>query len=354
VVADEVIDIEYLNALSGTVDTAQYDSDTMVLPVWLDALESAGINVNSPRVHYGVAGWSPYSADPIDLVGINPNTGAYELTADLFTPGLKVQDVNGQPIYWETGGTSVQATRNQAVYTANGSKGLMLVHFHNTVGAKSEVLNVTDAPGATTTTLTPSATSVEVNKPVSLAVSVASATGTPTGSVTVVGSETGATLASGTLDATGKATLNFTPTSTGSVRMMAKYAGDASHAASSSSESVLTVTATPVTPVDPARKAQKFGFSLPKRIKLSGVTLITPANVKTNAGQSVKTSVTGKSTAAGQTRLYKVLRGKNGKVSVQTFGYRNLRLVVVQRASATKEYKAAKRRAAYVGGARLK
>ena len=350
VVADEVIDIEYLNALSGTVDTAQYDSDTMVLPVWLDALTSAGIDVNSPRVHYGVAGWSPYSADPIDLVGINPNTGAYELTADLFTPGLKVHDVNGQPIYWETGGTSVQATRNQAVYSANGSQGLMLVHFHNAVGAKSEVLGVTDAPGATTTTLQPSATSVEVNKPVSLAVAVTGTTGTPTGPVTVVAAETGATLASGTLDATGKATLNFTPSSTGTVRMLAKYAGDASHSASSSAESALTVTATPVGPTP--KKQQRFAASLPRRIKLQGLTLITPANARTNADQPVKTRVSGRPTAAGQTRLFTVVRGKNGKVSVRTYGHRGLRLEIVQKAPATDAYTKFKRQAVYVNGQR--
>ena len=346
--ADREVDLQYLNALSGTVDTAMYDSDVLVMPVLLSKLK--GINPGNPRIDYGVYGWSLTAPFPVDAVGVD-SSGDLKLSMNTEQAGLQAVDANNQPLYPETRGTTLDVTRNPAVYEANDSKGLLLVHFHNAVGAKTEVLDVTTAAAATTTTLVPDATSVEVNKSVSLAVTVAAATGTPAGQVSVVAAETGATLASGTLDSAGKSTLSFTPTATGSVRMLARYAGDAEHAASASAESVLTVTATPVAPAPTPKQRQTVAVSLPRRVKVSGRTLITPGNTRTNAGQLVATRVSGR-TPTGQPKAYRVIRGKNGRVVVRTFGNRNLRLVIVQRASATQAYTAFERRVVYVGGQR--
>ncbi len=366
----DVVDEQYLNGLSGTVDTAIYDSDVVIMP--LGFLNLDGVDPANPRIDYGVLGWSYTTATAIDAVGMNPGTAAPELSVELGRPGLKAVDANNQPIYMETGNTVLDVTRDPAVYQANKSQGLMLVHLHNAVGDKSEVLDVKVAPaaaGATTTTLQPGASSVEVNTPVSLPVAVTGTGGTPTGEVRVVAAETGAVLASGALGADGRATLSYTPGTVGTVRMVARYVGDAGNAASSSTESVLTVTAaaspapttptttptptptpTPTAPV--AKKKQRLAASLPRRIKVRGLTLITPANANTTAGQQVRTRVSGRSTAAGQTRLYRVVRGKNGKVSVRTFGHRDLRLVILQTAPATDGYTRFERRAIYVGGQR--
>ena len=346
--AGREVDVQYLNALPGTVNTALNDSDVLVMPVLLSKLK--GINAANPRIDYGVYGWSLTAPSPIDVVGVAPN-GDLQLSMDIEQAGLRAVDANNQSFYPETQGTTLKVTRNPAVYQANNSKGLMLVHFHNAVGAKSEVLDVTTAAGATTMTLVPGGASGEVNKPVSLAVTVAAATGTPRGPVSVVAAETGATLASGTLDAAGKASLSFTPTATGSVRMFARYAGNSEHAASDSAESVLTVIATPVVPTPTPKQRQAGVVPLPRRIKISGRTLITPANTRTNAGQRVTTRVSGR-TPAGQPKSYRVIRGKKGRVVVRTFGNRNLRLVVVQRAPATQAFTAFERRVVYVGGQR--
>ncbi len=114
-----------------------------------------------------------------------------------------------------------------------------------------------------------------------------------------------------------------------------------------------TGSATPQPP--PVKKKQTLKAKLPKRIKISGLTVLTPANARTNAGQLVRTVVRGgpvKPTAAGEVRYFTVVRGPNGKTSVRTFGYPNLRLKVAQKAPAVEGYTAFQRQATYRNGKR--
>lgn len=104
-----------------------------------------------------------------------------------------------------------------------------------------------------------------------------------------------------------------------------------------------------------AKKKQTLKPKLPKRIKLSGITVITPANARTNAGQLVRTIIRGgpaNRTAAGEVRYYTVVRGPNGKTSVRTYGYPNLRIKATQKAPATTDYTAFARSATYTRGTR--
>lgn len=103
------------------------------------------------------------------------------------------------------------------------------------------------------------------------------------------------------------------------------------------------------------KKKQTLRAKLPKRIKVSGLTVITPANARTNAGQLVRTIVRGgpiKPTVAGQVRYFTVVRGPQGKTSVRTYGYPNLRLRVSQKAPANAEYTPFARTATYTRGER--
>jgi hypothetical protein len=103
------------------------------------------------------------------------------------------------------------------------------------------------------------------------------------------------------------------------------------------------------------KKKQTLRPNLPKRIKVSGLTVLTPANARTNAGQLVRTIVRGgptKPTTAGEVRYFTIVRGPNGKTSVRTFGYPNLRLRVTQKAPATDGYTAFTRSATYTEGKR--
>ncbi len=93
----------------------------------------------------------------------------------------------------------------------------------------------------------------------------------------------------------------------------------------------------------------------PKRIKTSGLTVIAGKNPRTNAGQRVRTRVDGRPirpTASGEVRYFKVVRGPKGKVSVRTYGYPGLRIVVRQTAPSTTGYKRYKRTSVYLDGRR--
>lgn len=154
----KVIDTELLNNRFGNVDTAAFDSDTMVMPVWLDVLEGFGINPANPRINYGFISYTAYSADYVDAVGMDPQTGKVSLTADLFTPGISVTDADGDgPLVLDKDAAELTVTRNAASYAADGGQGLMMVHLHNRVGQKAQVVTLKDAevPPTTPPTTTP-------------------------------------------------------------------------------------------------------------------------------------------------------------------------------------------------------
>lgn len=103
------------------------------------------------------------------------------------------------------------------------------------------------------------------------------------------------------------------------------------------------------------RRTQTLKPSLPRRIKRDGVTVITPAGARTNAGLRPRTRVKGwprRASAAGDVRYFVVLRGNKGRVAIKTFGYPHLKFEVTQRAPSTAEYRAFLREAAYVNGHR--
>ena len=151
---------------------------------------------------------------------------------------------------------------------------------------------------------------------------------------------------------------------TGSCAVSVRFSPTAAGAANGSltfiandpgSPHVIALSGAGTTPTPAAKKKQTLKVKLPKRIKLSGLTVITPANARTNAGQRVRTIVRGgpiKSTAAGEVRYFTVVRGPDGKVSVRTYGNPNLRLRVTQKAPAVPGYTDFRRQASYLGGVR--
>jgi len=109
---------------------------------------------------------------------------------------------------------------------------------------------------------------------------------------------------------------------------------------------IATPLPTAVPPVTPAKKKQT-GPVPPKRIKRRGVTVLTRKNAKTSAGLRIKTKVKGKA-KRGKKAIFKIIRGKKGKVSARTFGKKRWRLVLVQSAPATDTFNAYRLRTVYV------
>ncbi len=112
------------------------------------------------------------------------------------------------------------------------------------------------------------------------------------------------------------------------------------------------VTAVEPPPVEPPPqvlpKKVQTAPNPPKRIKKRGVTVLTPKNAKTSAGQAIATTVTGK----GKGKAFKVIRGKKGKMSVRTFGAKGWRLVLTRSAPGNDTYEPFSQRIVYKNGKR--
>ena len=141
----KVVDTELINDRFGDTDTALFDSDTLVMPVWLPAL---GVSVGHSRITYGVVTFGSFSGDPVDSVGFTSNLSAFDgsLKADVLNPGVAVFgsfDGSSSPLlYADMPSTSLTLRRDAAAYAADAGKGVLMVHFHNAVGNKAQVLDI--------------------------------------------------------------------------------------------------------------------------------------------------------------------------------------------------------------------
>ena len=120
----------------------------------------------------------------------------------------------------------------------------------------------------------------------------------------------------------------------------------------------VTPSAPPPGPQPSSKKVQKPRDAKgkpPARIKGAGTTVLTGRNALTNAGQRIHTIVDVRvkgSTAQGEVRYYRIVRGPAGKVSIRTYGRPGLKVVLVQSAPATDTYKPFRQRTVYVNGAK--
>lgn len=87
--------------------------------------------------------------------------------------------------------------------------------------------------------------------------------------------------------------------------------------------------------VQQPQKACKDIF--PKRIKRSGDTVVLNKACRTNAGFWIKPRIVGKKLRGDVRPLYRVIHGKNGKVTIRTYGTR-LDLRITYKAPATSDY----------------
>lgn len=216
-----VIDQQPINDRLGDIDTALYDSDVMVLPVSLDALGEYGISAANPRVTYGIETYSAFSDQPIDLIGVDAESGdlSEPLSTNLFEPGILVTDEYGDgPLVSDQPGSELTVTKNIASWEADEGKGLMMVHFHNQVGGKAQVVALHGAASKTGVSVSKGSLTARVS-------AVAAGLPKPTGQVTftVDGEEKG----SASLDRNGEATLSHDVGGGSTRHIEAVYSGDA-------------------------------------------------------------------------------------------------------------------------------
>jgi len=236
--ADLNVDVEILNNFMGELDTSAYDSDVAVIPV------ATSVFGNAKTIHYGIEAIGSQGS-VVDRVGYNGSK--VTLVAHPQTPGLSTANVLGdtQVVDAPTSAlagtplaglpTSLKVTRKAASYKAEGGKGLLLVHFHNAVGKKAQLISLKNT---TTPSVAPSGT-VTHGKRSTIVVTVPT-TGqyAPTGRVTLMqGSKRlGTAVVSG-----GRATFHVIFKSKGKVTLTASYAGDGNYAAARSKARTITV-----------------------------------------------------------------------------------------------------------------
>jgi len=132
------VDLEPINTLFGDVDTNVYDSNVIVLPVFLDAL---GIDPTSAshRIAYfvGIDGFYEPPSDP--LVDWIPQT----LSFDPLKPGLRAEGNEPSVMWIGEPGTSLDIFRKPGTLAEDHSDSLLVFNFQNGSGSRASVVKVT-------------------------------------------------------------------------------------------------------------------------------------------------------------------------------------------------------------------
>jgi hypothetical protein len=148
------------------------------------------------RIYYGVATTSGYHAQPLDLVGLTA-AGKPTLTVDLARPSLTAGDGVSEDEYLaDLPGLALSVRKDVPAFRIDRPLGLLLIHHHNTTGARAQVVRVKQpsAPHLAT-----SATRAYALQPIRAAVSIPASAGPPaTGTVTLRYGSLGTVLARGT------------------------------------------------------------------------------------------------------------------------------------------------------------
>ena len=241
----EDVDLQPLNDTLGDTDTAMFDSDTLIMPVAVSAL---GLG-DSSRISYGIASFSPYQDDPIDAYGFGSDGNLDgSLSTDVLHPGVAVfgtPAASPSVLFQDSPASVLQIERNRAAYNADHGLGALMVHLHNTVGNKAQVVTLKSQSNVS---LKFGRTTVKRGTKVNVTVKVANTARTAaTGRVQLIRT-TGANAPalSGRAQLTGgSVTISYRPSATlrpGTYKYRADYAGDAQYASGSSSVVTVHVT----------------------------------------------------------------------------------------------------------------
>jgi subtilisin family serine protease len=242
--AGEVTDVELLNASFGDTDTALFNSNTLVMPAWLGALP--GLTADTSRISYSVFSFSPYQGPPVDGVGDVAEDGTLvdPLSMNVLNPGIAVfGSYNGDSsplLFADSPGSVLQIRRAAKSYATDHGMGALLIHFHNVVGDKAQVVSLNKNTASVSLDLSPNP--VVHGRTVTAKVTVSGAAGTPTGTVVLRRTApTSDTVATGTLSG-GKVTFKFSVANAGKRTYRASYQGDANYASGKSPTVTLKVT----------------------------------------------------------------------------------------------------------------
>ncbi|WP_051551359.1 S8 family serine peptidase [Nocardioides sp. URHA0020] len=292
----DVVDVQPLNGALG-LDLAKFDSDTLMIPLSMGVLAKYGVNESNPRIGYGVVSFASTSLGVVDAQSISVQTAELvrPMIADLYTPGISVTDAEGDgPLVLDQDSAQLSVTRNAASYKAGRGLGLMMVHFHNAVGSKAQVVAIKSTP-TVAVAADPASVLRGTSTQVTVAVSDPSGFSAPTGTVQVVDTTTGTVAGSATVQG-GSATVTYRPTTAGAQTLEARYLGDTAYVTASSSPTTITVSKS-ASGVALQVRAATVVRGTPARLK---VIVADPTKIATPSGKvKVVDTATGRTVASG-------------------------------------------------------
>jgi subtilisin family serine protease len=139
----DVLDVEGINNVLGDVDTAEFDSDVLVMPLTTSLLPGIG---SHPKIRYGVVSFSSVGGGATDSVGLKPNGSLNnQLSADTSAPGIVVTGSAAGPIaplFSDQPGETLSVQRDSQAYKSSNGLGVLLFHYQNAVGSKAQVVKI--------------------------------------------------------------------------------------------------------------------------------------------------------------------------------------------------------------------
>ncbi len=225
----DVLDQQLVNGIDGSFDTNVFNSDSLVMPVAVSALQEADLVTGSaPTVRYWVSSFAQGAA--VDTLG----SAAKPMTISLASPGLSAYGDFGTLLNTDLPGEKLEVRRDEAGVKVDKPQGLLLLHHLNTNGSRAKVVTVRTT---STTKLTASPTSYTYGGHTTLTATVAPAGATGTVTFILSGKVVRTVALSG-----GKATLPLSNRlGRGAHAFTARYNGDAQLAGSTSAAAMVTV-----------------------------------------------------------------------------------------------------------------
>jgi len=224
-----VIDQELLNFADGSFDTNLFNSDSLVMPVWVKTLRDAGlVTSGASKLRYWVESYTS-EAGHVDAVG----SASAPMTLTVGSPGMAAYGGFGTVLNDDAPGATLLVRRDNTANVTDRARGLLLIHHLNTNGARAQVVAV---KAATATRLSANDADYRYGGRPVLTATVAPST--VTGTVTF---REGTRILGHATTTSGRAALQVPVLARGTHRVTATYNGTGAYAPSTSAALTLTV-----------------------------------------------------------------------------------------------------------------
>jgi hypothetical protein len=133
----DIVDIEFANNLAGNVDANVFDSNVIVMPVWLPALGIDPTSRKQHRITYQVGTVGFYQAADDAVIYASP-----VISYNPLKPGLWAEGSGPSLIFAASSGSGLDIHQNAREFKKDKSKGLLVLNFHNASGQRAAVVEI--------------------------------------------------------------------------------------------------------------------------------------------------------------------------------------------------------------------